>query len=508
VVHVVIAGAGPTGLTAAVLLRGLGLETRVVDKLAEPGKLAKAMVLWSRSLEILDEIGVAEEAVRQGTPLVSARYLDSDRPVAEIVANRIKGTRWMPVILPQDRLEAILRERYAELGGVVEWDTEVVDATDRFEGVLAELAGPGGARTQAACDYLLGCDGLRSAVRTIAGIPWEEGPAYEETFQLGDVRMDTALDRGAAHHFLGRTGVSVALPMPDGLWRVVGYLDGQKPEGRVGKEELQELLTACGHEGSTIHEVFWSGQFTVLRRLATTFRAGRILLAGDAAHVHSPAGGQGLNTGLQDAHNLAWKLGLVAKGLAGEELLDSYTAERRPIAASILKVTRMQDERMFGARSRTSRAVRNTAMRTLARTGVLERRLIPDLAQILVDYRDSPLSAGSGRRGAPVRAGRRVAPEVFQPAGGQLALLLTGGEPSPELIALADEFAGTVALEAAPEALTELAGAPRRPQVVGVRPDGHVGYRGPADQVEALRGWLRESVRLVPAPRQAAFTTP
>jgi len=505
VVHVVIAGAGPTGLTAAVLLRGLGIETRVVDRLAEPGRLAKAMVLWSRSLEILDEIGVADEAVRQGTPLVSARYLDRDRPVAEIVANRIAGTRWMPVILPQSRLEAILRDRYAELGGTVEWSTEVTDATDRFDGVLVELTGPGGSRTQAEADYLLGCDGIRSAVRTIGGIPWEEGPAYEETFRLGDVTMDTGLDRGAAHHFLGRSGVSVALPMPDGLWRVVGYLDGQKSDGKVGRAELQELLTACGHDGSTVNEVFWSGRFTVLRRLATTFRAGRILLAGDAAHVHSPAGGQGLNTGLQDSHNLAWKLALVIKGRAGEELLDSYTAERRPIAAGILKVTRLQDERMFGARSAVSRAVRNTAMRTLSRTGVLERRLIPDLAQILVDYRNYPLSAGSGRRGAPVRAGRRVAPEVFRPAaGGRLSLLLTGGEPSAELAALAQEFTESVRLGTAPPALTELAGTPRRPLVLGIRPDGHVGYRGPADGVAALRGWLQETLRLLPAPQPAA----
>src|SRR5262249_13078682 len=153
----------------------------------------------------------------------------------------------------------------------------------------------------------------------------------------------------------------------------------------------------------------------------------RFLLAGDAAHVHSPAGGQGLNTGLQDAHNLAWKLALVLRGRAGEELLDTYTAERRPVAASILKVTRLQDERMFGARSRTSGVARTTAMRTLSRAGVLERSLIPDLAQILVDYHDSPLSAGSGRRRSPVRPGRRVAPEVFRPDGdGRLSLLVTG----------------------------------------------------------------------------------
>jgi 2-polyprenyl-6-methoxyphenol hydroxylase-like FAD-dependent oxidoreductase len=512
VTDVLVVGAGPTGLTLACLLRRRGVDVRVVDRLPAPAPLAKAMVLWSRSLEVLEEIGVAHSAVAHGVDLERARYLNGAQEQAAVRTNRVPGTRWQPTILPQNRLEGLLRERLEELGGRVEWGVEVTDVATGRHGVHVTATG---AVEHMAADYIVGCDGLRSAVREAAGIGWDTRAPYEEVFQLGDVEAETDLDRTTVHHFLGRHGVSVAIPMPGGLWRVVGYLDGEDPQEKPDAAALQRLLEECGHHGTTVGTVHWAGSFRVLRRLAGSFRAGRLLLAGDAAHVHSPAGGQGLNTGVQDAHNLAWKLALVLRGAAREQLLDTYTEERRPIAARILRLTQLQDQRLFGARSALSRGVRDRVLRTADRRGLLERRLIPDLAQVLIDYRRSALSTGWAPRSSPYRPGRLL-PDV-EAAGlrlrspQRLALLAVPGRRAfPDLTDL-NELAARHALDL--RVLDEpLPGEDSRSSyLLGVRPDGHVGYRGPCLLTWDLEGWVQSALALRPAapattaPRELAL---
>ena len=409
---VLVVGAGPTGLTLACLLRRQGVDAQVVDRLAEPGRLAKAMVIWSRSLEILEGLGVARAAARAGIDLEHATYLDGMRLLASVRTNRVPGTRWQPLILPQNMLEGLLRERLHELGGVVRWGVRVTAIRADCDGVHATIVGDDGPGEQCSAAYVVGCDGLHSVVREAAAIGWHASAPYEEVFQLGDVEADSSLDRTTVHHFLGRNCVSVAIPMPGDLWRVVGYLDGQDPQGAPDREMLQRLLDEARHRGTTVRDVRWSGTFRVVRRLADDFRRGRLLLAGDAAHVHSPAGGQGLNTGIQDADNLAWKLALVVRGIADEKLLDSYTAERRPIAARILAMTQLQDKHLFGARSLRARLTRNAALRLADRSGMLERALIPDLAQVKVRYKNSPLSVSSGATRDGVYAVGRQVPDV------------------------------------------------------------------------------------------------
>ena len=328
---VLVVGAGPTGLALACLLRAHGVDVRVIDRMPGPANLAKAMVVWSRSLEILEALDLADEAVAAGIGLRLARYLDGDRVLASVRTDRIPDTRWQPLILPQHLLERLLRRRLEILGGRVEWGFEMTGATDggREVGVTAVRAD--GSTEQLTAGYVVGCDGMRSAVRTAAEIGWRAHAPYQVTFRLGDVAADTGLQRTAAHQFLGRTGVSVAIPMPAGLWRIVGYSDGDHDAAVPDRDALQRLLDDVGHRGTTIGDVRWSGTFRVVRRLADSFRAGRLLLAGDAAHVHSPAGGQGLNTGIQDARNLAWKLALVARGRATPR---SWTATRRSAGQS------------------------------------------------------------------------------------------------------------------------------------------------------------------------------
>jgi 2-polyprenyl-6-methoxyphenol hydroxylase-like FAD-dependent oxidoreductase len=511
--QVLVVGAGPTGLALGCLLRGYGVQVRLIDRQARPAVLAKAMVVWSRSLEILDEIGAAKPALEHCVPLERARYLVGDRLLASVRTNALQGTLWQPIIIPQQDLEGVLRERFEQLGPGIEWGTELVGLQQDADAVVATLHSAGGAH-QAAARYVVGADGIRSAVRECVGIDWHEGAAYEEVFQLGDVTARTALVHNQVHHFLGRHGVSVTIAMPNNMWRIAGYRDGEDPQNKPDGPELQELLESAGHHGTSVDQLHWAGTFRVLRRIAGQFRTGRVFLAGDAAHVHSPAGGQGLNTGIQDAYNLAWKLALVLRGAAAPELLDTYNAERRPIAARILKMTELQDKYLFGARALPVRLLRNALLRVLGRSGLLERRLIPDLAQLWVDYRKSRLTSGKAPRRSALRPGRRV-PEIefaesgsagrarlLRAVGGAAVTLIAvpgaGGQQPPGLPELAARYPGAVRVLRLARPLPD-AGAARSGYLLAVRPDGHVGFRGKAGEAARLAAWLERSLGLVPA---------
>jgi len=517
---VLVVGAGPTGLTLACLLLRRGIGVRVVDRLPAAADVTKAMVIWSRSLEVLDEIGVAEAVVAPAVRLERARYVIDGESAASVRTCFVPGTRWQPVILTQNELERILRERLFSLGGTIEWGTQVASALTVAGGVHA-VATRGGSEVELRAAYVVGCDGLRSAVRESAGIAFDEGAPYEEVFQLGDVEMDSPLDRTTVHHFLGRHGVTVAAPLPHGRWRVAGYLDGEDPEGKPDAARLQRLLRECGNEGATVTATHWTSTFRVVRRLASSFRAGRMLIAGDAAHVHSPAGGQGLNTGIQDAHNLAWKLALVARGEARETLLDVYEEERRPVAARILKMTELQDARLFGARSTAERGARKGVLHLLDRSGLMETQLIPDLAQLKLDYKRSSLTHGSGPLRSAYRPGRLV-PDVMvlaegatEPASlralaarsGVTLVAVPGPSATPrpgELESIAARYDGTARLVTLAVPLP----GEGRGYLLGLRPDGFIGYRGPCAATPELRVWLRDGVGLVGSPAPARPTAP
>lgn len=505
---VLVTGAGPTGLTLACLLQRQGIDVRVVDRLAGPADVTKAMVLWSRSLEVLEEIGIAHEVDAAGGRLEHARYLAGGTELATVRTDVVPGTRWQPVILPQNMLERLLRDRLTALGGHIEWGTQVTALRPGPHDVTATVRTARGTHELAA-DYVVGCDGLRSVVREAAGIEWTEGAPYEETFMLADLTAATALDRTTVHHFLGRHGVCVAAPLPGDRWRVAGYLDGETPPEQPAAEDLQRLLRACDDTELEVTEILWSGVFRVVRRLAERFRAGRILLAGDAAHVHSPAGGQGLNTGIQDAHNLAWKLDLVVRGQAESDLLDTYGDERRPVADTILTRTELQDTRLFGARSTAARTARDTVLRTVGRSGLLERTLIPDLAQVRVSFKQSRLSAGRARPGSQYRPGRLAPDVVFLRAGdtrpvrlravaasGLALIAVPGSERAPlEELERVAALHG-IALHRSSGPLPDRVSPGKDGMLIGLRPDGYVGYRGPCAITPELWSWLRDGVGL------------
>jgi 2-polyprenyl-6-methoxyphenol hydroxylase-like FAD-dependent oxidoreductase len=201
---VLVIGAGPTGLTLACLLRASGIDVSVVDRLARPAGLAKAMVVWSRSLEILERIGIGRAAVAAGVGLERALYLQGPRLLASVRTNRVPSTRWQPLILPQEILERLLLERLQALGGDVDWGRQATTIAEDADAVEATMVRADGSTERRRAAYVVGCDGLRSVVRTAAGIGWRDRAPYEEVFQLGDVTADTSLDANTVYQFLGR----------------------------------------------------------------------------------------------------------------------------------------------------------------------------------------------------------------------------------------------------------------------------------------------------------------
>ena len=385
----------------------------------------------------------------------------------------------------------------------------------------ATLGHRDGSTEQLRARYLVGCDGAASTVRRGAGIPFQGG-AYPQTFALADLEVD-GLDPNAAHAFLGRDGIVLFFPLGrPASWRLIAMhpsLQGRREPAQPSLEELQVLADAMTGASVRLRDPVWQTYFGLQHRHATRYQTGRIFLAGDAAHIHSPAGAQGMNTGIQDAWNLSWKLALVGRGVAEEALLDSYDAERRPVGGFVVRFT----DRAFTVATSTSPLLRALRTQLAPRVVPLALRLDPavafgfrTVAQLNISYRHSP-AVQEGRptlRRGP-RAGDRLPDacvvrdgegcwlgEALAAPGFHLLLCGLPGDWHPsQLAALRHRYPDTLAVhhltrEAAPGALHDLdgqvfarLGADSSGQYL-VRPDGHIGYRGGGDDLAGLQRYL------------------
>ncbi|WP_150252584.1 FAD-dependent monooxygenase [Nocardiopsis deserti] len=387
---VLVVGAGPTGLAAACALLQGGVSCRVVERRAGVAEEPKALILWSGALEVLRRLGVADRVVEQSLPLASASYFSGGRKIGGVRFGGLANTAFPgPVCLPQPGTEQALYDRLLELGGSVEWSTRVHSVEPAGAGTRVVL-GPADdpdVREEVAVPWVVAADGSRSAVRESLGVAFE-GDTYDRTFLLSDgVVSGPAPEREAQYH-LTPDGVLVIVPLPGGGHRV--FFDIAS-DGRTDPPDdalLARLLAERGPAGLRIESVWWRSRFRVHARVAREFRRGRVLIAGDAAHLHSPAGGQGLNTGIQDGFDLGWKLAAVLRG-APEPLLDSYPLERRPTAQAVVR-SADQQTRTWMTRAPLARLVRDNLMRLLSASGLLEKRLVPQLAQISPDLSASP----------------------------------------------------------------------------------------------------------------------
>ncbi|WP_345714296.1 FAD-dependent monooxygenase, partial [Kineococcus glutinatus] len=385
-------------------LAAAGVDVRVLDAAAAPDRTSRALGVQPRGAEVLDRTGALGDLPARGVRLERVVVdLGGRTPVRLELARAQRHLPTPGFIASQADVEAALRERLAALGVAVRWGHAVTAAAQDGAGVDVELSGGDGSAGGVRCGWLVGCDGAHSAVRGLAGIAFP-GVQVVERFLLADVRADLPLPRDAVSVWLRPEGMLGAFPLRaagPGLWRLMAPAAADRSGGRdagdAAPAELADRLTAvAGIPAGAVRSAAWTSTFRIHRRLADRFRAGRVLLAGDAAHVHSPLGGQGMNTGLGDAENLAWKLALVAGGRAHADLLDTYEAERRPVAAGVLRATTGLTRTVVGG-TPAARLLRDHLLVPLLGTAPVQQLVARESSQLTTTYRRGPLGGGPGR---------------------------------------------------------------------------------------------------------------
>ncbi|MGX2995761.1 FAD-dependent monooxygenase [Streptomyces sp. JNUCC 64] len=402
--EILVIGAGPTGLTLAVDLLRRGVPVRVVDRDDGPHPHSKAIVLWPRTLEVFRALGVDGEIVRRGLRLSAAGYYSGGRRVARIGFGTLPGSRFgAPLSLPQRETEEVLRAELGRLGGEVEYGVTLSGLDTSGAVPRARLDGPRGTRHVDA-PWIVGCDGARSAVRRLAGIGFD-GLTYPQTFLLADGECETGLPHDEAHYFMTDRGVLVVVGLPGGRYRVFAGVDAL--DGTAGPlASLRRVAAERSPVPLSLADTDRTGVFRVHARRADRFRSGRVLLAGDAAHIHSPAGGQGLNTAVEDAHALGWRLAL-SDAESVEHEVDRWERERRRVAADVAAEAHRQT-RMWTLTGWRGRA-RDAALGWGQRTGLLDRVVPPRMARLHHTH------TGHGAPVGRLVPGRRI-PDV--PLGG------------------------------------------------------------------------------------------
>jgi 2-polyprenyl-6-methoxyphenol hydroxylase-like FAD-dependent oxidoreductase len=364
---VLIVGAGPAGLTLAIGLAQQGRLVTIVDSQAASDHTSRAAVVHARTLEVLAPYGVADRLAAQGIQAPRFTIRDRDRILVTVPFDDLPTAYPYTLMVSQAVTEAVLLQRLTELGGHVVRPYLVTSLEQDDAGVTATFSD--GGRIRAA--YVVGADGMHSTVREQAGIGFIGG-TYAESFTLADVRLSGGVSDNEVILYFSPAGLVVVAPLPGGIHRIVATVKDSPQQPDIAF--VQHLLDTRGPaaQRATVHKVVWGSRFRVHHRIADSYRAGRMLLAGDAAHVHSPAGGQGMNAGIADAVALAESLGVVLDG-GSPGLLDTYTATRRPVAQQVVsladRLTRLATV------NRGLRPVRNLALRLLARRPAFRRQL-------------------------------------------------------------------------------------------------------------------------------------
>ncbi|MEV3873977.1 FAD-dependent monooxygenase [Streptomyces sp. NPDC049906] len=512
---VLVVGAGPSGLTAALALAQQGVRVRIVDRGSGPVEEARAAIVHARTLELLDRLGVAEQAVARGLPIAEVAIHERGRPAGRMPLAGEGTAAWTrfpyALALEQFETERLLVDALAEHGVAVDWDTAVDGLDDSGRGVRVRTR-RGAAAGEVTASWLIGADGASSTVRHLLGLDFG-GRTYQQSGMLADVTLDVDLGVRGMRLNLTRGGFVGILPLASGRCRLFGVVPpwihhGDEPAAvsheayaPLEPEVLRRWFADFFRVDAELREVVWASMFRFHSRIASRFGSGSCFLIGDAAHIHNPAGGQGLNLGIGDAVNLAWKLAEVTHGRAPAWLVDTYDAERRPVARTVLKRTDL------GFRAETGNSAAAVWMRThlvtrvigaVSRLAPVRRLFFHVFSQLWITYRGSRAVAGGPRVAGRLRPGDRAphAPlggaDGEGPGGARSVLDLTHGAGYHVLCfpgasgtaagvgavaeALDDRYPGLVTVHEVPprEAAARRAYQVRGARWVVVRPDGHV----------------------------------
>lgn len=393
---VLISGAGPVGLMMAQELRRYDLTVRIVDKAAQPSDKSRALVLWSRSLEVFarSDEKLVSDALALGLRAHGSNIWADGKRLAHLDLDDIASPYRYALMIPQNETERLLNEALERRGGQVERSVELVSFTQGEDGVRSVLRKADGSEETVESSWLIGCDGCHSTVRHVLNIPFT-GQAEQSDWVLGDLVVKGPVPMDEVSIYWSQQGVLALFPIAaGGRMRLIadrGVAQGMEKPDDPTLEELQLLVNTRGPAEVTLSDPYWLAGFRIHERMVESYRHGRVLLAGDAAHIHSPAGGQGMNTGIQDAFNLAWKLGLVQRGEAADALLDSYSAERHAVGQKVLKNAEVMT-RAATLRHPVAQYLRNKLAAFLTSQEIVQHRMTAQLGELDINYRKSPLS--------------------------------------------------------------------------------------------------------------------
>jgi 2-polyprenyl-6-methoxyphenol hydroxylase-like FAD-dependent oxidoreductase len=484
---VLIVGAGPVGLTLACELTRYHVPVRIVDKAAQRTDKSKAIVIWSRTLELLDR------GDRGSTPFVEAGFkvdgvnivAPEGHVVGHVKMDSVASPYPYALMLPQSDTERLLEERLQRLGVSVERSTEATALTIGADGVEATLRRADGREEILHADWLAGCDGAHSIVRHTLAAPFS-GETMGSDWILADVHMKgyPFPDTEVAVYW-AREGVLPIFPISPGRYRIIANIPpigGDHPRDPT-LEEIQTIVERRGPKGASLFDPIWLSGFRINSRKVASYRSGRAFLTGDAAHVHSPAGGEGMNTGMQDAFNLAWKLALAINGTCGEALLDTYSPERSGVGDEVLKNTSRLTA-IGTLRNPIAEELRNIVGRVAFGLAPVQHAFADQMSQVSVGYPESPMN-GPRHGSLHPRPGQRMAPI----AGG--SPFGAGDEPRFTLLASSSP-AVTDLLASYPKLLNGALVAPPTPDGVWlIRPDGYVAATAPAADLSSISDVLR-----------------
>jgi 2-polyprenyl-6-methoxyphenol hydroxylase-like FAD-dependent oxidoreductase len=498
--QVLIVGAGPTGLVLALWLTHLKVPVRLIDRAAQPGTTSRALAVQARTLEFYGQIDLARTVVERGHHVRAVNLWVAGKRRASAMLGDL-GAALSPypfaaLVFPQEEHERLLIERLAALGVVVERGYELASFEESGREVRARLQRSDGGIESVEAAYIAGCDGAHSAVRTTLDIGFGGG-TYDHLFYVADVQAAGAVVDGNIHVALDTTDfLAIFARRPAGAVRLVGTV--RDDAARTSHEEVSwedVSRRVMGWLPIEVGRVNWFSTYRVHHRVAEHFRRGRAFLLGDAAHIHSPVGGQGMNTGIGDAVNLAWKLAAVLQERAPESILDSYEPERIAFARRLVRTT----DRAFSLVTSSTWSARFFRLEVLPRLVALlsplramRRFLFRTVSQTAVNYRTSPLSAGLA---GAVHGGDRLpwvplAEDVdnFAPLASLGWQVHVYGKPSPSIESLCRERG--LPLHAFPWGPAPHASGLERDAVYLVRPDGYVGLADPRAEAAVLAAYL------------------
>jgi 2-polyprenyl-6-methoxyphenol hydroxylase-like FAD-dependent oxidoreductase len=484
--EVLVVGAGPVGLVAGAELARRGVRVRVIDKLTQPTDQSRAIAIHPRSLDMFDRMGIVDELVSTGIKAVAMQLYAGDKRLFRVPLGEVDSAFPFTLTTAQTETERVLGDHLHGLGVRVERGVELTALVQADDGVHVTLRRADGSTEEVTASWVIGADGGHSVVRKMVGTKLA-GSFVGERFLLADVDAEHGLDLDSMHTFFSPDGPVVVLPMADGRMRFLAEVHDAQLNMNPTQDELQAILDQrIG--GIRVLRSHWLTGFEIHHARVPAYRWGRVFLAGDAAHIHSPAGGQGMNTGMQDAFNLAWKLAAVIQGKAGDTLLESYEAERLPIADGVIAFTDRLTK--AGTLSGLPRRIRDVVIRMVSRVPAARRFMAETATEVNVGYENSPIAVGRRPRGAKVSAGEHFPHIADNELQKQLAAVLDSDVGHVLLtVAGAQVTANDTVIEDPKGIVAQRLGLRNGGQVL-IRPDSYIGAIADLDDTTTIANYF------------------